>query len=106
MIAKREQSISMSDESMWDIDFESFLTKLDDEHVSCVELSSSSCLTSKQVRMPGHVVTTEALQRLCITHVQTRSIEERMNDGFEITSSHNRQSNGEEKQTGNEKDNG
>ena len=30
-------------------------------------------LTSKQVRMPGHVVTTDALQRLCITHVHTKT---------------------------------
>ena len=31
--------------------------------------------TSKQVRIPGHVVTTDALQRLCITHVHTKKIQ-------------------------------
>ena len=35
--------------------------------------ADASILTSKQVRMPGHVVTTDTLQRLCITQVHTRN---------------------------------
>lgn len=43
-----------------------------------------SILTSETVLIPGHVVTTEALQRLCITHVQTKIMYENKNERIPI----------------------
>lgn len=63
----------MCDKSMWDINFESFFTILQTKTIELHIPNQLSPHTSKHVRIPGHVVTTDALQRLCITHVQTRS---------------------------------
>ena len=68
----------MSDESMRHVDLESFFTILEREAIeSSAVVVHMLDLTSKQVRIPGHVVTTDALQRLCITHVHTREETER-----------------------------
>jgi hypothetical protein len=71
---------------MWYIDFEAFLSKLN--IIESIRTISNQCVsfqssfnTSKNVRMPGHVVTTDALQRLCITHVHTR-IHERLKERY------------------------
>jgi len=56
---------------MWDINFKSFFTILNTKKSLNTEIHFFK-YTSKQVRIPGHVVTTDALQRLCITHVHTK----------------------------------
>lgn len=40
------------------------------------------------MRIPGQVVTTDALQRLCITHVQTKRKEKRKVSGEKETFDH------------------
>ena len=61
----------MRDKSMWNIDFKTFLTILERTNISFEQ--DIIVLTSKHVRIPGQVVTTDALHRLCMTHVQTRN---------------------------------
>ena len=66
-------------------------------------------LTSKQVRMPGHVVTTDALQRLCITHVHTKTEDDIRLSSFEssfICSVDTRQAIGHESIRGQQKGHG
>ena len=63
----------MRDESMWNIDFKTFFTILEQTcGMDLFRREQIPCLTSKHVRIPGQVVTTDALHRLCMTHVQTR----------------------------------
>lgn len=57
---------------MWYIDFKSFFTALNKRH-KIRDTQSFHFFTSEIVRIPGQVVTTDALQRLCITHVQTKN---------------------------------
>ena len=71
MITKGEYPIGMGNESVWYVDFEAFFTIL--KRARSQKFARSRSVTSKQVRMPGHVVTIDALQRLCITHVHTRT---------------------------------
>jgi hypothetical protein len=57
---------------MWNIDFKTFFTILNQTNnpkIFKILLNH----TSKHVRIPGQVVTTDALQRLCITHVHTKN---------------------------------
>lgn len=66
----------MCNKSMWNIDFKTFFTILKQiiyKKILFPLQKKTLYLTSKHVRIPGQVVTTDALQRLCITHVHTRN---------------------------------
>ncbi len=63
----------MCNKSMWYINFKTFSTILKiTNKILFKSISNYIYHTSKYVRIPGQVVTTDALQRLCITHVHTK----------------------------------